>query len=298
MIVETAIGMRFGCDDLGDPRAPAVVLIGGLATQRTVWPDALCDALVGAGFRVVRFDNRDVGESSWMQEPSGPALQAMAAAAAEGRLAPPYTLDDMAADTVALMDALEIVCAHIVGMSMGGRIAQLVAADRPQRARSLVSIMSTTGHPTLPPPTPAALAALTMPPDDPFDVEAVTRLAIAQQAVIGSPGFPMPDAYVRKIVALNFARGNNPQGVLRQWLASSLAGDLSGRLSRIVAPTLVVHGADDPLVPPACGRDTARRIAGAELRIVDGMGHNIPPALCPLLGEVMLSFLERAEKGP
>ncbi|MDA0369408.1 MAG: alpha/beta fold hydrolase [Proteobacteria bacterium] len=290
MILETAGGITLGYDDLGGSRDPAVVLIGGLATQRTVWPDTLCTALVESGHRVIRFDNRDMGESSWWDAPSGEDLLGLLTKGLSVKDRLPYTIDDLAADATGLMDALALQRAHVVGMSMGGLVAQSVAVRWPDRVESLVSMMSTTGNPSLPSSTAAALQALMTPPADPFDQAAVTDLAIMQQRVIGSPLYPMPDDYVRDIVSLNFARGNNPEGALRQWLASSGAGDRRAQLASIRVPTLVLHGRDDPLVPPPAGEDTARTIPGAKLRLIDGWGHNIPPSIGPLLAGELLSF--------
>jgi pimeloyl-ACP methyl ester carboxylesterase len=193
------------------------------------------------------------------------------------------------------MDAMRLPTAHILGMSMGGRIAQSVALRHPARAASLVSMMSTTGNPDLPPPTPEAMTSLMTPPSDPHDVDAVTELAQAQQRVIGSPGYVMPDDYVRDVVTLNFRRGNNPEGVMRQWLASVSAGDWRDRLASLKTPTLILHGRDDPLVPAAAGEDCARTIPGAALRLIDSWGHNIPPAIGPLLAQELAAFFNATD---
>lgn len=290
MIVETAGGVKLGYDDLGSVNDPVVILIGGLATQRTVWPDTFCAPLVDAGYRVVRFDNRDMGESTWWKTPSGAALLALVTSDRSTAQSVPYTVDDLSDDTVGLMDALSIDRAHVVGMSMGGMVAQSVAMRRSERVLSLVSMMSTTGNPALPPATPAAMEALMTPPKDPYDADSVTALAIWQQAIIGSPRYAMPDDYVRGVVSVNFARGNNPEGALRQWLASSSAGDRRVELAAIQVPTLVLHGKDDPLVRPQAGEDTARTIPGARLRLIDGWGHNIPPSIGPLLASEVTAF--------
>ena len=290
MIVDIAGGAVVGCDDLGNPAHPAVIFIGGLATQRTVWPDSLCTALVDAGYRVIRFDNRDTGESTWSKEPSGADLLRMiqSGPGLDDRVA--YRIDDLADDVAALMDALQIKTARVVGMSLGGRIAQAVALRHPSRTSALVSMMSTTGNPGLPSSTPAAMTSLMTPPRDPFDVAAVTELAQSQQKVIGSPGYDMPDDYVRDVVALNFERGNNPEGVLRQLLASGQAGDWRAPLSALDVPTLIMHGRDDPLIPFAAGEDCAQCIPGAALRLIDGWGHNIPPSIGPLLAKELAAF--------
>lgn len=290
MIIDIAGGAVIGFDDLGNPSHPAVILTGGLATQRTVWPNSLCMGLVDAGYRVIRFDNRDTGESTWSKEPSGEDLLRMVQSGFGPSDQIAYTIDDLADDIVALMDALKIECARVVGMSLGGRIAQAAAMRHPQRTAALVSMMSTTGGPGLPPSKPAAMSMLMTPPRDPFDLAAVTELAISQQRVIGSPGYAMPDDYVRDVVALNFKRGNNPEGVLRQLLASGCAGDWRVRLSALNVPTFVMHGRDDPLIPFAAGEDCARNIPGAKLLLIDGWGHNIPPLIGPLLAREMATF--------
>jgi len=279
-----------GCDDLGNSSHPAVILTGGLATQRTVWPNSLCTALVDSGYRVIRFDNRDSGESTWSKAPSGVDLLRMVQSGFGPNDKVAYTIDDLADDIVALMDALKIERARVVGMSLGGRIAQAAAMRHPQRTAALVSMMSTTGHPGLPSSTPAAMTALMTPPRDPFDVTAVTELAQTQQRVIGSPGYAIPDDYVRDVVVLNFKRGINPEGVLRQLLALVRAGDWCARLSALNVPTLVMHGRDDPLIPFAAGEDCARSIPGAKLLLIDGWGHNIPPLIGPLLAREMTNF--------
>ena len=292
MIIDIASGAVIGFDDLGNPSHPAVILIGGLATQRTVWPDSLCTVLVDAGYRVIRFDNRDTGESTWSKEPSGEDLLRMVQSGFGPNDQIPYTIDDLADDIVELMNALKIERACVVGMSLGGRIAQAAAMCHPQRITALVSMMSTTGRPGLPPSTPAAMSVLVTSPRDPFDLEAVTELAQSQQRIIGSPGYAMPDDYVRDVVALNFKRGNNPEGVLRQLLVSGCAGDWRVRLSALNVPTFIMHGRDDPLIPFAAGEDCARNIPGAKLLLIDGWGHNIPPLIGPLLAREMTAFFD------
>ena len=288
MPVVQANGVRIDYEALGDARAPAIVLIMGLGMQSIAWPDPFCAGLVREGFRVIRFDNRDSGLSSRMSG-GGTANLMLALAAKWLRLpvASPYALDDMAADTVGLMDALGIARAHVVGASMGGMIAQLVAIGHPARVASLTSIMSSTGNATLAKPSAAARKALLRPAPRPGDVDAVVEHLVALFGVIGSPGFPADHAELRGRIERGVRRAYDPAGTMRQLLAIIAAPDRRSKLARIVAPTLVIHGAHDPLVPLEAGRDTARSIPGARLMVIDGMGHDLPPALWPALVEAI-----------
>jgi pimeloyl-ACP methyl ester carboxylesterase len=191
----------------------------------------------------------------------------------------PYTLADMAADTIGLLDALHIDKAHIVGASMGGMIAQLVAADYPERTLSLTSMMSTSGNPALPPPTPAAAAVLMTRSPDPANQEAYLSHGLSSLRTLASPGYPFDTDATRQRLLTDLDRGYNPEGYSRQIAAVGASGDRRAKLRTITAPTMILHGADDPLVPVAAGRDTAECIPNAELRILPGMGHDIPVAL-------------------
>jgi len=290
-----ANGVHIDYESMGDERAPAIVLIMGLGMQSIAWPDAFCAALVREGFRVVRFDNRDSGLSSRMA--GGGTAHLMMALAAKWLRLPvraPYSLDDMAADTVGLMDALGIARAHVVGASMGGMIAQLVAIRHPARVASLTSIMSNTGNARLSKPSAAARRALLRPTPSPADVDAVVEHLVSLFGVIGSPGYPADQEELRGRIERGVRRAYDPAGTVRQLLAIVAAPDRSPQLKRIAVPTLVIHGADDPLVPPEAGRATARSIPGARLMLIDGMGHDLPPALWPALVDAIAAHCRAA----
>jgi len=281
-------GLEIEYESLGDPGAPAILLIMGLGMQLLAWPDAFCERLLARGFRVIRFDNRDVGLSAKISGAKRPHLiWAMLAARMRLPLRPPYTLGDMADDAIGLLDGLGIARAHVVGASMGGMIAQLLAARFPQRVLSLTSIMSSSGNPKLPRPKPDAMKALLSRPADPHNAQAVIDHLVRVFGIIGSPGFPADPAELRERVGRSVRRGYYPEGVARQLIAVIASGDRRKLLRTIAAPTLVIHGAADPLVPPDAGRDTARSIAGAQLMLIEGMGHDLPPALFERLAQAI-----------
>jgi len=255
----------------GDASAETVLLINGLGSQMTRWPEAFCERLVQRGLSPIRFDNRDTGLSTWC----------------EGQA---YNVDDMAADGAAVLDAAGRRKAHIVGVSMGGMIAQVFAANYPDRTRSLTSIMSNTGNPDLPPPNVALLNTRPLDPSDPgFIADSVARAE-----AIGSPAYPWPPGALAARARAEADRAFNPPGVRRQMDAVGASGDRRPKLATIKAPTMVLHGEADPLVPVAGARDTAANIAGAELRIVPGMGHDLPPALYDVFVETILRAVERS----
>ena len=292
----SANGIRLEYESFGSAANPALLLIMGLGAQLTRWTLPFCNKLVERGFRVIRFDNRDIGLSTHLDGAPVPELATIIAARMTGLpVHVPYTLHDMAADTVGLLDALQIDAAHIVGASMGGMIAQLVAADYPQRVLSLTSIMSTTGNASLPPPTPAASAVLMSRSPHPSDLEAYVKHGLNTLRVIGSPGVPFDEAAARERLTNDVRRSYNPPGFGRQLAAVTATGDRRDRIRRIKAPTLVVHGADDPLVPLAGGRDTAENIAGAELLVIPGMGHDLPPAFYDRVVDAIERVARRAD---
>jgi pimeloyl-ACP methyl ester carboxylesterase len=288
-------GLDIEYESLGDPAAPAILLIMGLGMQLVAWPDRFCEHLIGRGFRVIRFDNRDAGLSGRVTGGKRPNLVwAMLAARLRLPLRPPYTLADMAADAIGLIDGLGIARAHVVGASMGGMIAQVLAARFPQRVLSLTSIMSSSGNPSISRPKGDALKALLSKPEDPHNPEVVIDHLVRVLGVIGSPGFPADPGELRQRVGRAVRRGYYPAGVARQLVAVIASGDRRKLLRTIVAPTLVIHGSADPLVPLEAGRDTARNIPGSALLIVDGMGHDLPAALYERLAEAIAAHCAAA----
>jgi len=290
-----ANGITIEYESLGDPDAPPILLIMGLGMQLIAWPDKFCAGLVERGFRVIRFDNRDCGLSSRIRGMKQPrVIAALAAAWLHLPLRAPYALDDMAADVVGLLDALAIPRAHLVGISMGGMIAQEVAAKYPDRAASLTSIMSSSGNRRVLRPTRKARKALLSKPADPADAESIVRHLVGVLGVIGSPAFPTDEAELTAQVSRSVRRAHYPAGVTRQLVAIIASGDRRASLRKIVAPTLVIHGANDPLVPVEAGKDTARNIAGARLLVIDGMGHDLAPVLQPMLVEAIANHCHEA----
>ncbi len=293
----TANGIRLEYESRGDSNNETILLIMGLGAQMTRWADDFVDRFVKRDFRVVRFDNRDVGLSERMDAAGPPDIPGIVAAL-HAHTTPPaaYTLSDMAADAVGVLDALGIAKAHIVGASMGGMIAQLVAADYPEHTLSLTSIMSTTGHPDLPRATPEAMAVLNeRGPGPNEDMEGYLAHAVVSARTIGSPGFPFDEATVRANSKRDAERSYYPVGFLRQYAAVMASPERRAKLAKVTAPTVVIHGEADPLVPVSGGRDTAENISGAELRIIPGMGHDIPPALYDTIVEGVMSVVARSK---
>jgi proline iminopeptidase len=292
----TAAPLHIEYESLGDPQHPAIVLIMGLGMQLMAWPDLFCQQLVARGYRVVRFDNRDCGLSG--RAPGKKRvnlLLAMAASALGLPVRTPYTLDDMAGDAIGLMDRLGIAQAHIVGASMGGMIAQVLAAKFPQRVLSLTSIMSTSGNRKVSKPTKPARKVLLSRPTNPKDPESVIEYMVNMFGVIGSPGYPSSKEELRSRIGHSVRRAYEPAGTARQLLAIIASGDRRKLLHTIAVPTLVIHGADDPLVPIAAGRDTAQNIPGASLLVIEGMGHDFPEALMPRLAQAIADHCDRSE---
>jgi pimeloyl-ACP methyl ester carboxylesterase len=242
----------------GDDRPETVLLVNGLGSQMTRWPEDFCQKLVARGYRVIRFDNRDTGLSTWPTER--------------------YVLADMANDAVAVLDAAGVARAHIAGVSMGGMIVQRMAIDHPGRVLSMTSIMSAPSGNVV--ATPEAMAIISNPPPSPdADYEAFIAYGMKNARIIGSPGYPWTDAELRERVIAEHARAFNPAGVGRQRAAIGADGDRAAELQKLDLPVVVLHGADDPLVQPIGGEQTAAAIPGAELRVIPGMGHDLPPGL-------------------
>jgi len=278
---------RLGRDD-----APPVLLIMGVGGQLIHWPDTFCHELVNHGLQVIRFDNRDSGLSTHL---NGAPTPNMPAVLAGDHSSVSYTLSDMAHDTVGLMDFLGIEKAHLVGASMGGQIAQTVAIEHPERVQSLTSMMATTGNPHVGQPSPLVLRELFSGPP------AVTREEVVQQMVramniVGSPGYPADENEIVARAGHAYDRGHDPAGVARQAAATVASGDRTERLQQVKAPTIVIHGRADRMCNVSGGRATADAIPGAELVLIEGMGHNLPPGLRSRLAGMIAEFVGRVER--
>jgi pimeloyl-ACP methyl ester carboxylesterase len=275
-----ANGIELCYEIFGDAGAEPILLIMGLGGQMIYWDDDFCRLLAERGFRVIRFDNRDIGKSSKL---SGGkrlgAIELLKLRVLNIPVAAPYTLLDMAKDTTGLLDALGIKSAHLVGMSMGGMIAQEIAISFPERVRSLTSIMSSTGNPKTPQPTREAMAVLMAPP--PATKEEYFARHAQTWKVLRGGSFPEDEALDRARAERNFERGLNPAGTGRQLRAILASGSRKERLASVTAPTLVIHGTIDPLARPEGGKDTAASIPGAKLLMIEGMGHALPIRMWP-----------------
>ncbi len=284
----TANGIAIEYESHGDPAHPPLLLVMGLGAQLTLWPIELVEALAGRGFHVIRYDNRDIGLTEKFGHAGLPNIRRVALLRLLGlspRLA--YRLADMATDAAELLRALKIEQAHVVGASMGGMIAQLLAVNHPQRVLSLTSVMSTTGNRRLPPPRPAALAALMDRAPAGATLEQVIPYGIRISRAIGSPAWPAPEQRLTERITRDYRRSFYPEGTARQFAAIVDDGDRRARLRRIKAPTLVIHGLDDPLVPVEGGRDTAAHIPGARLHEIAGMGHDLPLELVETMADLI-----------
>ena len=281
-------GITLEYETHGDPANPVLLLIMGLGAQLTLWPIELVEALVARGYYVIRHDNRDIGLSTKFIESGVPDMQSVVMALMTGKKPDvPYTLSDMAADAMAVLDAAGVRKAHIVGASMGGMIAQLVAVEHPGRVLSLTSIMSSTGNPMLPPAKPEAMAALMAPIAPDAELATILERGTMISKAIGSPGYPADPARLSANVERDYKRSFHPTGAARQMAAIVADGDRRARLKNVTAPTLVIHGADDPLVPVEGGRDTTEAIPGAKILEIPGMGHDLPLALVETIAEAI-----------
>jgi pimeloyl-ACP methyl ester carboxylesterase len=270
-----ANGIQIEYETFGEPDSPALLLIIGIIAQLTFWDEKLCQQLAQQGHYVIRFDNRDAGLSSKIEEAGVPDIMQTIETKMKGEtINPPYTIEDMADDAVGLLDALGIEKAHVCGMSMGGMIAQTIAINYPKRVLSLISIYSSTGDPEEPQPEPEAIEFLLAPP--PEEREAYIEHGIKFFSTVSGPGFPYDEEWLRNFVAQSYDRAYNPEGTARQFVAILAQKNRRPELKSLSTPALVIHGTDDPLVSVECGRNTAAAIPGAELMIIDGMGHDIP----------------------
>jgi pimeloyl-ACP methyl ester carboxylesterase len=288
--VAAANGIEIAYETHGDPGDEPLLLVMGLGAQLIAWPIELCDALVDRGFFVIRYDNRDTGLSTRFDDAGGDLMTSFMRAFQGQPLDAPYTLSDMAADGVALLDHLGIDGAHVVGASMGGMIAQTLAIEHPTRVRTLTSIMSMTGEPEYGQPTPEALEILIRPVGTTRD-EAI-EATVAGSKVIASPAH-WDEGVARQRAAEAYDRCFNPAGVARHLLAVLASGSRAEGLTQLDVPTLVIHGDLDPLVTPSGGQRTAELVPGAELLVIEGMGHDLPPAVLGQVVEAITSLAAR-----
>jgi pimeloyl-ACP methyl ester carboxylesterase len=284
-------GVRIEVEDTGERDRVTVFLIPGMAMQLIVWPEAMVRQIHQAGFRVIRLDNRDIGLSQDMAHLPAPNLLWFMLQQKLG-LQPqaPYSIQDMANDALGVLDHLQISQAHLVGVSMGGMIGQRICIGSSQRALSLTSIMSSSGAKGLPGPTPDMRRVLFTPPAK-AGTQAAHQHALRFVQALAGPGFAHPEGSQQQLVDDSLKRSSRPMGAYRQMLAAMADRERAGLLARITTPTLVIHGKADPLVPYACGEDTARRIPNAKLHGIEGMGHDMPPVALEQMMSRLLPFL-------
>jgi pimeloyl-ACP methyl ester carboxylesterase len=282
-------GIEIAYQEVGDPGGEPLILVMGLGTQMLGWDERFCVELAERGFRVVRFDNRDIGHSTMLDEAGAPGRLEVFAGR---RSTAAYLLSDMAKDTIGLMDHLGIEAAQIVGASMGGMIGQTLAIEHPERVRSLTSIMSTTGSRRVGAPTLKAYGLIFASP--PRGRDAYIERIIKTFKVIGSPAFPTDEPRLRETAGRMYDRSHNPKGILRQVHAISASGDRTAALRKLSLPVTVIHGTRDPLVRPSGGRATAKAIPGARLRMVEGMGHDLPRDLWPIFTDEIADTASRS----
>ena len=286
-------GLRLAYQDFGKPEDPVILLVAGLNNQMVRWPLDLCDLLVSRGYRVIRFDNRDIGLSEKMEGVEAPRVfRLFLKHYLRIPVDAPYSLDDMAEDTVGVLDALSIDHAHIVGMSMGGMISQLVAAHYPQRIRSLTSMMSTSGE------WGKGVASLKVSRQMLRPVskdQTALENGVDTWRMIGSPGYPLSEREIEAILRAEYKRSSNPAGYLRQIAAVRTAPGRASLLSKLRMPVLIIHGREDLLVPVSGGIDTAKHIPHATLKIFDGMGHDLPKQLLPEFTDLIVENAKKAD---
>ncbi|TQN56591.1 alpha/beta fold hydrolase [Agrobacterium tumefaciens] len=294
MNIAKSNGIELAWDSFGDAANEAILLISGLGTQMIRWTKPFCEDLAARGYRVIRFDNRDTGYSTHFSASPTPDFGTLAAELMGGRRPDvPYSLSDMAKDAVGLLDALGIARAHVVGRSMGGMIAQILASDHADRVLSLTSIMSSTGNPALPQAAPDVMAMMMRPAPDPaINQEGFLAVRLVFARRIAGMGYPFNEDAHRALLLEEVYRDHDPGGVARQIAGMAVAGDRRSRLATITVPTLVIHGTDDPLIPPACGYDTALSIPDAIYLPIKGMGHDMPRALDQTVIDAICSMIK------
>jgi pimeloyl-ACP methyl ester carboxylesterase len=284
----TANGIELEYDTVGSSTDPALLLVMGLGAQLIEWQDDFARRIADHGYHVIRFDNRDAGRSTWLDDLPVPDITELLT----GTGTAPYSLGDMGDDTAALLDALGIDAAHVVGTSMGGMIVQRLVIDHPEKVLSMTSIMSTTGDPTVGQPSEAAMAMLLRPP--PADRASAIAGAVAGYRAIGSTGFQVTDEELGARAESTYDRGYHPAGTVRQLAAALTAQDRTEALHDVSVPTTVIHGEADPLIDISGGRATAAAIPGAELRTIPGMGHDRPTEVWPQMIDAIVRNAKRA----
>jgi pimeloyl-ACP methyl ester carboxylesterase len=287
-------GIRLVYDTFGNPGSPAVLLIMGLGAQMIDWREEFCNQLASHRYRVIRFDNRDIGKSEKLDHAGLPNLIEIASKVAMGEdVDVPYTLMDMAQDSIGLLDELEISKAHIVGLSMGGMIAQTMALHHPERFLTLTSIMSSTNEPGLPTPTAEAAALLTT--AAPTTREDYIEYGLQNSKILGGSGYSHDETLYREHLGRRFDRGLHPPGFGRQLAAVLAAKGRKKALTNFNVPTLIIHGKDDPLVPVECGIDTAEAVPDSNLLLIDGWGHSLQPGVWPTIIEALVDHFSKVE---
>jgi pimeloyl-ACP methyl ester carboxylesterase len=277
-------------EEFGDKNGIPLLLIMGAGAQMLSWHEDFCAELVSHGLRPIRFDNRDVGLSTHFHDAPMPDFNA---AFAGDTSSASYNLSDMAADTIGLLDILGLESAHLVGASMGGFIAQMIAIEHPERVRSMTCIMSSTGDPTVGQPAPETFQKLAGPP--PTNREEAMEQAVKNFRVVGSPGFPLDENEVREQAGLAYDRSYDRPGMMRQMISVIATGDRTEHLRSIKTPTLVIHGDSDKMANVSGGKAIADAVNGSELVIIEGMGHNLPRPLWPRLTTLIAEHIQRAE---
>ena len=291
----SANGIALEVEDHGPVNGEPLLLIMGLGMQLVAWHVDFVASLVALGFRVIRFDNRDIGLSESMDHLGIPNLAVDAIKFAVGmKVASAYTLADMADDTAGLLDALGIRSAHVCGASMGGMIAQQLAVRHPDRVKSLTLMMTSSGSRRLPGPSLKVRGAMLSRPADPSNIDSVIEHYVRLYRLIGSPGFPADEAFLKERLGMSVRRSFRPQGTARQMVAIAADGNRSRLIADIKKPTQIIHGQEDPLVPVAAGHDLASKIPGARLDVIDGMGHDLPVPLWPRFASGIAAAAGRA----
>ncbi|AXQ97206.1 alpha/beta fold hydrolase [Pseudoalteromonas piscicida] len=295
--IKIATGINIHYQDEGAPHAPVIILIMGLGAQMTIWPDELYFGLVNKGFRVIRFDNRDTGLSSHLDHLGSPSvIKTMLSKKLPIRASVPYTLEDMAGDVVALMAGLKIKRAHLVGASMGGMIAQIVAAKHKKKVVSLTSIMSTSAYPKFTAANVKVMLQLAKARPKSDCHQSAIQYNIKLNQLIGSPAYPQDEGTLHQQAKHSIERAHNPQGFKRQLAAIVASQCRKHTLAKIKTPTLVIHGTDDPIFPAAAGQQTAATIRKSKLKLVNGMGHDFPPMLMQKIAKWVAKHVTKAER--